>query len=58
MPTANSVPVGPSHKASIATNFESPFPIASFLNKYFAKYLKDSNNKNDITEVINALVIK
>ena len=31
-PTANNDPIGPSQRAIIATNFESPFPIASLLN--------------------------
>ena len=42
IPTANNVPIGPSHKASIATNLESPLPIASFLKISFAMYLKVS----------------
>ena len=50
MPTANNVPIGPSHRASIATNFESPLPIASFLKIYLAKYLKHSKIKNDIAD--------
>ena len=50
MPTANNVPTGPSHRASIATNFESPLPIASFLKIYLAKYLKDSKIKKDIAD--------
>ena len=50
IPTANNVPIGPSHIASIATNFESPLPIASFLNIYLAKYLKDSKTKNHIAD--------
>ena len=36
-PTANNIPIGPSQRASIATNFESPFPIASLLNTYLKK---------------------
>ena len=43
------MPKGPSQTESIATNFESPLPIASFLKIYLARYLKDSNIKNDIT---------
>ena len=35
-PTANNVPIGPSQRASMATNFESPLPIASFLKIYLA----------------------
>ena len=58
MLTANNVPAGPSHRANIATNFESPLPMASFLNKYFAKYRKDSKRKNDIKEVLNPFAIK
>ena len=50
MPTANNIPIGPSHRASIATNLESPLPIASFLKIYLAKYLKDSKIKNDIAD--------
>ena len=46
IPTTNKVPTGPTHKASIATNFESPIPMASFLKKHFAQYLKDSKIKN------------
>ena len=49
-PTANNVPIGPNQRASIATNFESPFPIASFLKIYLAKHLKISKIKNDIKE--------
>ena len=48
IPTANNVPKGPSQRASIATNFESPLPIASFLKIYLAKYLKDSKIKTMI----------
>ena len=48
--TANNVPIGPSHRASIATNFESPLPIASFLKIYLAKYLKDSKIMNEIAD--------
>ena len=55
MPTANNVPIGPSQRASIATNFESPFPIASFLKIYLAKYLKDSKIKNDIADELSPL---
>ena len=50
IPTANNVPRGPSHRASMATNFESPLPMASFLKIYLTKYLKDSKIKNDITD--------
>ena len=50
IPTANNVPIGPSHRANIATNFESPLPIASFLKIYLAKYLKDSKIKNEIAD--------
>ena len=53
IPTANNVPRGPSHRASIATNFESPLPMASFLKIYLAKYLKDSKIKNDITDELS-----
>ena len=49
-PTANNVPIGPNQRASIATNFESPFPIASFLKIYLATHLKISKIKNDIKE--------
>ena len=55
MPTAKKVPIGPSHKASIATNFESPLPIASFLKIYLAKYLKDSKIKNAAKDVLKPL---
>jgi len=44
-PTANNVPIGPSQRASMATNFESPLPIASFLNIYLATRLKISKIK-------------
>jgi len=54
-PTANNIPIGPSQRASIATNFESPFPIASLLNTYLAKRLKISKIKNDIKEAPNPL---
>ena len=54
-PTANNVPIGPSQRASIATNFESPFPIASLLNIYLATRLKISKIKNDIKEAPNPL---
>ena len=53
IPTANNVPIGPSHRAIIATNFESPLPMASFLKIYLAKYLKDSKIKNDITDELS-----
>ena len=39
----------------MATNFESPLPIASFLKIYLATRLKISNIKNDIKEETNAL---
>ena len=39
----------------MATNFESPLPIASFLNMYLAKRLKISKIKNDIKEEPNPL---
>ena len=55
IPTANNVPIGPSHKASIATNFESPLPIASFLKINFDRYLKDSKIKNDIADELRPL---
>ena len=58
MPTANKVPIGPSHKASIATNLESPLPIASFLKIYLAKYLKDSKIKNAIIEEVSPFIAK
>ena len=58
IPTANNVPRGPSQIASIATNFESPIPIASFLKKYFARYLKDSKIKNADKEVLRPLKSK
>ena len=58
MPTANNVPIGPSHKASIATNFESPLPIASFLKINLVRYLKDSKIKNDIADEIRPLANK
>ena len=58
MLTANKVPIGPSHKPSIATNLESPFPRASFLKKSFAKYLKDSKIKNEAKEVLRPLISK
>ena len=58
IPTANNVPTGPTHKASIATNFESPIPIASFLKINFAKYLNDSKIKNADKEVLRPLRIK
>ena len=57
-PTANNVPIGPSQRASIATNLESPFPIASFFNKYFAKCLKISEIKKEIKEVHNPFIKK
>ena len=50
IPTPNNVPKGPSQRASIATNFESPFPIAFFLKIYLVKYLKVSRIKNDRTD--------
>ena len=53
IPTANNVPRGPSHRASMATNFESPLPMASFLKINLAKYLKDSKIKNDITDALS-----
>ena len=58
MPTANKVPIGPNHKASIATNFESPLPTASFLKMNLAKYLKDSKKKKVINEVYKPLLIR
>ena len=58
MPTANKVPMGPSHKASIATNLESPLPIASFLKIYLAKFLKDSKIKKAVNEVNKPLLIR
>ena len=58
MLTANNVPIGPSHKASIATNFESPLPIASFLKINLARYLKDSKIKNHIADELRPLTIK
>ena len=58
IPTANNVPIGPSHRASIATNFESPLPMASFLKIYLDKYLKNSKIKNEITEELRPLSIK
>ena len=58
IPTANNVPKGPSQRASIATNFESPLPIASFLKRYLAKYLKDSKIKNDIADEPSPLANK
>ena len=50
IPTANNVPIGPSHKATIATNFESPLPIASFLKTVLAEYLRHSKIKNDTAD--------
>ena len=44
------MPIGPSQRASIATNFESPLPIASFLNMYLDTLLKISKIKNAIKE--------
>ena len=58
IPTANNVPIGPSHRASIATNFESPVPIASFFKKNLAICLKDSKIKNDITDELRPLANK
>ena len=58
MPTANKVPIGPSHKASIATSLESPLPIASFLKIYLAKFLKDSKIKKAVNEVNKPLLIR
>ena len=55
IPTANNVPRGPSQRASIATNFESPLPRASFLKIYLAKYLRDSKIKNDVTDALTPL---
>ena len=52
IPTANNVPIGPIQIASIATNFESPFPIASFLKRSLAMSLKDSKTKNHIADEI------
>ena len=49
-PNAINIPIGPSQRASIATNFESPFPIASFLYIYLATRLKISKIKNAIKE--------
>ena len=37
----------------MATNFESPLPIASFLNTYFANLLRVSKIKKDIKEALN-----
>ena len=54
-PTANNVPIGPSQRESIATNFESPFPTASLLNMNLATRLKISKIKNDNKEVPNPL---
>ena len=48
--------MGPSQRASIAINFESPFPIASFLNIYLVKRLKVSKIKNDIKEAPTPLI--
>ena len=56
--TANNVPMGPSQRASNATNFESPLPIASLLNMYLAKRLKISKMKNDTKEEPNPLIKK
>ena len=42
--------MGPSHKAIMATNLESPFPIASFLYMYLANFLKVSKMKKDISD--------
>ena len=58
MPTANNVPTGPSQRENIATNFESPLPIASFLKIYLAKYLRISNIKNDIADELSPLANK
>ena len=58
IPTANKVPIGPSHSASIATNFESPLPIASFLKIYLAKYRKDSKIMNEIADELKPLIKK
>ena len=58
MPTANNVPIGPSQRESIATNFESPLPIASFLKIYLAKYLRISKTKNDIADELSPLANK
>ena len=55
MPTANNVPIGPSQRASIATNFESPSPTASLLNMNLAIRLKISKIKYDNKEVPNPL---
>ena len=49
-PTANNVPKGPSHRESIATNFESPLPIASFLKIYFEICLRASKIRNEIAD--------
>ena len=56
-PTANNVPIGPSQRASIATNFESPLPRASFLKMYLAKFLKASKSRNDTAEQLSAVRI-
>ena len=48
IPSDNIIPVDPNQKAIIDTNFESPFPIASFLKKNFAETLNNSNNKKEI----------
>jgi len=58
MPTSNKVPIGPKNKASIATNLESPLPIASLLKIYFAKYLKVSKIKQAANEVHKPLLIR
>ena len=55
MPTDNTQPKGPSHKPKMATNLESPLPIASFLKKHFAKYLKNSKIKNEAADVLKPL---
>ncbi len=56
-PTANNVPIGPSQRASIATSFESPLPIASFLKINLATFLKTSKIIKHIKEVLNPLNI-
>ena len=49
------MPIGPSQRASIATNFESPLPNASFLNMYLDTLLKISKIKNVIKEETSPL---
>ena len=58
IPSDNIIPVDPNQKAIIDTNFESPFPKASFLKKDFAETLNNSNNKKAIRLVNEQFINK